>query len=1198
MKALAACSPAPGRLDVFLGVDDGSVWHKVFDGVWSPWRPLGCPWPTPGAPDVDWLTATSSGPGRIELLALSGAHELWHRECAGDSWAPWTPRGTLARYSATGGFTAAAPGPGDLHVFYHAGDRGAEIVHRRLDGDEAALRPGPQARGRLEAVHVGPDRFDLFAANAREAGFLRGRYETGRPTAWDGLGRPPRDGHPRVDGRPSPGFAATERDFFAVVGRGLWHRALDGRSAWEDLGGDLVTGDGAGAAPLTVASWGAGRTDVFALWAGVAVMHRSSDRGTWSDWQLVDVWGEEAAADEYRVLRPEDLVMLTVRSVGLREQLRPDGVVELVGEGSGGRLIVDLPPQHIAESVLESGTSSRGVMADSSRLCFAVRQDSFVLSVDGVLDAMKRFPLVTAPGAAGQEVSRIELPWRMLSTLQEGTRCVHRTSPAPGTGGATELWHSRLTGPDGYGRLGIRPYRALPDASGLDTPLRGWVEKIVAAAVRNPNEPVAVDRLIMSPYGAWFSASVRWPDLAWSHRAAMGRDFHVEVATQGVLFPFGHRATYIRLSERRFEQGPPALAALRKREILLVTEPDRDYGIGAGGTHERAFPFQHVTIQPQQITELDTPSWIDGWGFWPTRGGSDVQFTALARAGQETVSLCLPLLFVGDATTGIPSAAVLDAEYARGPRTAARRDMGRPMVEVGRSIPLAMQSLTKPLEGAVQEVQSMSFGGVSVQSLPDRVKFYPKVTRLEVGLPAVRQLIGPTPPIPAAFTNAFLQTRPGEVPPDAMLDLLERRTLDFGAARERAGLLAAPSMSVNQIDRVLGPMVGGPVVDPRQLFGADATLFGVVPLRDIVSRITSKPKIVWAQVPGTPSATLTWKEDLRKDLAPFYPRPTSYIFLEAVSTLESGRPVLRTTGKMTNFSLEIPSRNAALVSLVFREVRFTANSGERPHLTFNLISAELKGKLGFLGTLATDILKSLNGGPRIETSATQVKATYSVSVPTIPLMVFTVQNLLLESGVTLSLTNKPITIDFALGKRERPFLVTVSGLGGGGYLELGVSAGGPGAGLQRFVGGIEFGAAVAMNFGIASGEVHAFGGVVCTKAGDGVEITGYLRVGGSVRVLGLIGVSIELTMSLTYSTDTNELSGSAKLVITVDLTFWSTSVTLECHKSFKGPQLAFAGDLALPAAANRAQASSVETALGPQGEQFPWQDYCRAFTGV
>ncbi|MBB4717108.1 hypothetical protein BJ965_006990 [Streptomyces luteogriseus] len=940
---------------------------------------------------------------------------------------------------------------------------------------------------------------------------------------------------------------------------------------------------------------------MFALWTGAAVMHRSSDGRTWSDWQLIDVWKGETAADEYRVLRPEDLVMLKVRSVGLREQVRPDGVVELVGEGPGGRLIVDLPPQHIAESVLESGTSSRGVMADSSQLHFAVRQDSVVLSVDGVLDAMKRFPLVTAPDTDGREVSRIELPWRMLSTLQAGTRCVHRTSPALGTGGATELWHSRLTGPDGDGRLSIRPYRALPDASGLGTPLSGWVEKIVAAAVRNADSPVAVDRLIMSQYGAWFSASVRWPELAWSHRTAMGRDIHVEVAVQGVLFPFGHRATYIRLSERRFEQGPPALAALRKREILVVTEPDRDYGIGAGGTHERAFPFQHVTIQPQHITGLDTPSWIDGWGFWPTRGGSEVQFTALARAGQETVSLRLPLLFVGDAATGAASAAVLDAEYARGPRTAARRDMGRPTAVVGRSIPLAMQSPTKPLEGAVQEVQSMSFGGVSVQSLPGSVgsvKFYPKVTRLEVGLPAVRQLIGPTPPIPAAFTDAFLGTRPGAVPPEAMLNLLECRTLDFGAAGERAGLLAAPSMSVNQIDRVLGPVVAGPVVNPRDLFSADATLFGIVPLRDIVSRITSKPKIVWGQVPGTPSATLTWKEDLRQKLAPFYPGLKSYISLEAVSTLDSGRPVLCTTGRMTDFSLEIPSHDAALVSLVFREVCFTANSGERPHLTFDLVSAELKGELGFLGTLATDILKSLNGGPRIEASAAQVKATYSVSVPTVPLMVFTVQNLLLESGVTLSLTNKPITIDFAFGTRERPFLVTVSGLGGGGYLELGVSAGGPGAGLQRFVGGIEFGAAVAMNFGIASGEVHAFGGVVCSKAGDGVEITGYLRVGGSVRVLGLIGVSIELTMSLTYSTDTNKLSGSAKLVITVDLTFWSTSVTLECHKSFEAPQLAFAGDLALSAAPNRAHASSVETALGPQGEQFPWQDYCRAFTGV
>jgi hypothetical protein len=128
-----------------------------------------------------------------------------------------------------------------------------------------------------------------------------------------------------------------------------------------------------------------------------------------------------------------------------------------------------------------------------------------------------------------------------------------------------------------------------------------------------------------------------------------------------------------------------------------------------------------------------------------------------------------------------------------------------------------------------------------------------------------------------------------------------------------------------------------------------------------------------------------------------------------------------------------------------------------------------------------------------------------------------------------------------------------------------------------------------------------FGGVVFTKVGQAIQITGYLRIGGMVRVLGLISVSVELTIAMTYVP--NMLTGSAKLVITVDLTFWSTSVEIGCSKSFGGSELpppASSGarpDEALMAfAAFGAEGGlSVQDALGPDAQSYPWQTYCRAF---
>lgn len=1027
---------------------------------------------------------------------------------------------------------------------------------------------------------------------------------TDRPLADEQLrllrGQLSEGGRSAADLRPT-GFAATQRDFFAVAGRRLWHRTRTEPSRWDDLGGDLTTGD-ATAPHLAAALDEAGPTHVFTVWAGTALMHRQLDR-TWSDWRLIDIWADVRG---YQALRPEDLVALTVHGSGLRERVRADGVVEVLAAQADARLVVEFPPQHIAETVSETGTTSEARIAGPSRLTFALGHEAVPLTVDGILTAMRQLPLVTTPETAGAEGARLELPWRLLLQLPNGAHCTHHTLPAVGHDGTTELWHSRITRPDGADALRVRPVKALPDEPSLATPLGHYTGAIAALGVQSADPPVTVDRLILSAFGAWFDASASWPTLDWTHQAAMGRDYYVRVLTRGALFPFGHRAAFVEVTERRFDRQSPAVAALRTTRTLIVTEPTRSYGIGdtAGRAYERAFPFQEVSVEPRQLTDLDPAVWLPSKAFWPTQSGAAVEFTVRARADREVVDFRLPMLFVDDAAVGTSHADSLDSEYAAGPRSDVRRDVGHPTREIGRRIALAMKTATQPLEGAVQEVRSMSFGGVGAALAANGVGFHPRVTRMEVALPAVRQLIGSSPTVPAEFSKAFL-TATGGQRPEVLLALLEPKVIDFAAAGARTGMVAAPNMAVTEISRLAGPIAGGPFPPrPQDMFAEEARLFGVISLRRIVSVITSRPQITWSDVVGAPSAKLTWSEKLTTEVEPFHPKtPTSKVFLEVLSQVVDGRPQLRTTGEVTDFTLEIPTRASALVVLTFKKVRFTGNSGENPSLTFELADARLAGKLNFVKTLAEKIPQAGRGGPRVEVSALQIRATYTIAVPTLGMGVFTLQNLAIRIGLTLSLEQRPIEIDFAFATRERPFLVTVSGFGGGGYLELGVSAGGSDEGLQRFVGGIEFGASVAMDFGVASGEVHVFGGVVFVKKGGTIEITGYLRIGGSVSVLGLIRVSVELTLSLTYDVESNELRGSARLVITVDLTFWSTSVTLECHKSFKGPSLVADPRHAPAASLEGAQVfeeassptSTVEAALGPQGSSFPWQTYCRAF---
>ncbi|CCK24469.1 hypothetical protein BN159_0090 [Streptomyces davaonensis JCM 4913] len=1184
VTALTACSAAPGRLDLFVGDGDGGVWHRTrttppgaLRGRWGAWHSLGRPWPSPGAPEhTGWLTAVRSGPGRIELLALDSGRGTKHRlfVAARDG-----ALDTLPEQAGTEAGDAAGA---------EAGGGAGDVVGDAVDdvpGDAAGhgwtpwTSPDP-----LAARPSAPDPLPT----EEQLTLLRRQLSEGRRSD--------------VDPRPT-GFAATERDLFAVAGHRLWHRMWTESTAWEDLGGDLTTDDTT-APHLAAVRDEAGSTHVFAVWAGTALMHRQLDR-TWSDWQLIDIWSEVRA---YQALRPDDLVALTVRGSGLRERVRADGVVEFVAAGTGARLIVEFPPQHIAETVSETGTTSQARIAGPSRLAFAIGQEAVPLTVDGVLTAMRKLPLVATPETAGADTARLELPWRLLLQLPNCAHCTHHALPAVGDNGTTELWHSRITRPDGADALRVRPIKALPDEPALATPLGHYTTTIAALGVQSADPPVTVDRLILSAFGAWFDASASWPTLDWTHQTAMGRDYYVRVLTRGALFPFGHRAALIEVTERRFARQSPAVAALRTTRTLIVTEPTRRYGIGdsdgARRVYERAFPFQEVSVEPRQLTGLDTAVWLPCKAFWPKQSETTVEFTVRARTDREVVDFRLPMLFVDDAAVGTSNATSLDSEYAHGPRSGVDRDTGRPAGEVGRKIALAMKTTTQPLDGAIQEVRSMSFGGVGAAPAANGVGFHPRVTGMEVALPAVRQLIGSSPTARAEFSNTYL-TATGGQRPEVLLTLPVPKVIDFAAAGSRTGMVAAPNMAVTEISRLAGPIAGGPFPPkPQDMFGEGARLFGTVSLRDIVSKITSRPQITLSDVAGAPSAKLKWSEYLTREVDPFHPKtPTSKVSLEVLSEVVAGRPRLLTTGEVTDFTLEIPTRASALVVLTFTNVRFTGNSGETPSLTFELADARLAGKLRFVKTLAEKIPQAGRGGPHVETTAVAIRATYTIAVPTLAMGVFSVQNLAIRTGLTLSLEQRPIEIDFAFAHRERPFLVTVGPFGGGGYLELGVSAGKTDGGLQRFVGGIEFGACVALDFGVATGEVHVFGGVVFVKQGSGIEITGYLRIGGSVSVLGLIRVSVELTLSLTYDVERNVLHGSARLVISVDLTFWSTSVTLECRKSFAGPSLAVDPRDVLTASEEARQTSAgvaprgstVEAALGPQGSSFPWQTYCRAF---
>ena len=71
-------------------------------------------------------------------------------------------------------------------------------------------------------------------------------------------------------------------------------------------------------------------------------------------------------------------------------------------------------------------------------------------------------------------------------------------------------------------------------------------------------------------------------------------------------------------------------------------------------------------------------------------------------------------------------------------------------------------------------------------------------------------------------------------------------------------------------------------------------------------------------------------------------------------------------------------------------------------------------------------------------------------------------------------------------------------------------------GLQVVEGAIEFGAAVSVDFGVASGSVSAMAGLYFKIEGSDVTLAGYFRMRGEVEALGIVSVCIELYLEMRY----------------------------------------------------------------------------------
>ncbi len=93
----------------------------------------------------------------------------------------------------------------------------------------------------------------------------------------------------------------------------------------------------------------------------------------------------------------------------------------------------------------------------------------------------------------------------------------------------------------------------------------------------------------------------------WRQRTVLGRDILVEVVYKGFLFPIGHRASLVKLTERRFELDPrtgsPA-AILVQRLFIKIGKPEKRFMAEGQPNRASRWPCERIMMLTRQTPDL------------------------------------------------------------------------------------------------------------------------------------------------------------------------------------------------------------------------------------------------------------------------------------------------------------------------------------------------------------------------------------------------------------------------------------------------------------------------------------------------------------------------------------------------------------------------------------------------------------------
>jgi hypothetical protein len=842
-----------------------------------------------------------------------------------------------------------------------------------------------------------------------------------------------------------------------------------------------------------------------------------------------------------------------------------------------------------------------------------------------------------APHLPDPQHSALEVPWSLWLAPPVKGSWHHSVTPVT-SGGRTELWHTRLglgaleppyVTPliKAFWSLGYDAVFAPPPPDpwqmwpGPPGPAQGPVVRKAIVDLSLSVAPVQVSLLALSALGASVSLRGDWPpgeeaSLAeWVHRASIGRDSYVRVVYYGYLFPFGNRAVWVVITDREFQtdRAGATVALLVQRSYVVVTEPvitftgDPNEPSAGRGNPMRTVEVKTVTTPPlEQDAEATINNVSLADAFWVRDNGADVLFSFVVTDIEgRTVDFTTPVIWV---IQGVADG----------------------------TIPGALGNVKSAYDGAGASRNSPSFGGnlfafadpgstpgstahyvdtytlTGTPATNGAANFYPQLSQTSgamLHLPGAEQLTGVTLNIPPSliFYEKYLNNAFAGAYTDVYLQVLNNAP-NLAFPVQLVGGMAAPNFGLTGITRDLGPVGGdldslfGGTFDPSSFFsvlsGSIGKLLGAIDITGIISKFTSADPAAKAQAPqissnwiypGSPpddnqapialDTKLQWNPEVTHDSSFFFnpaPDPGANLLITAEIYTPISEPTQTTYtihGELTNFTLKLFGSANDFIDITFTSFTFDTKTGAKPSIkpqisavTFNPANA-----LGFISEFE-QLLGSL-GGPSIDVTGAGINASYSLALPSVGLGVFSLSNLSLSAGVNIPFDSTPVRVRFALCSQDNPFQLSIYVFGGGGFFSLAIGA----DGIELIQVSLEFGASISIDLGVASGGVSIMAGIyfsLQTVPSEQVVLTGFLRADGNLSVLGIVTLSMEFYLGLTYQ-QPGQAYGEASVTVSISVLFFSTSVTATYQKTISGGDPVF----------DFAQAIS----------NADWDVYCEAF---